>query len=219
MGWGLDHELLSLLCSLATLHLTCFYSPFPCLCRPFVVMKTTGLFAASALASNMASVLAAGDCPPYDVPVNQVKRAYCVTNADYRVAGQYWEDIEDNGELQGDFLRDCVPRYLKCDDEYITLHRINGEVLDNFEKAWRLTWGNTRFYDATQQANALDLGLPVVTDGEPVTHPLPSSLQRPPRRHHHHQHSPPHFRYSLYICIPPDSSPSSSHPPPPSYPS
>ena len=50
----------------------------------------------------------------YDVPENPCPRIYCVTNGDERTNGDYWEDIKDKGETSGDFLRDGVPRYVKC---------------------------------------------------------------------------------------------------------
>jgi hypothetical protein len=80
---------------------------------------------------------------------------YCLHQADGRVAGQYREDVQDNGdngghdlkgnkEMSEDYLRDGVPRYLHCNDEYIQLHRRAEMGLD--PQQWRVTWGNTRFY-------------------------------------------------------------------------
>ena len=44
----------------------------------------------------------------FNRPVNKCPRVYCVTSADSRVAGEYWEDTYD-------FLQDDVPKYFKVD--------------------------------------------------------------------------------------------------------
>merc|ERR1711998_792675 len=72
---------------------------------------------------------------------------YCLHNADARVAGQYREDTQDAGKVSDDFLRNGVARYLKCGSDSITLHRSSASALANAE--WRITYGNTRFYQVT----------------------------------------------------------------------
>mmetsp|Transcript_10736 Transcript_10736/g.25616 ORF Transcript_10736/g.25616 Transcript_10736/m.25616 type:complete len:623 (-) Transcript_10736:88-1956(-) len=50
----------------------------------------------------------------FSVPSNTCPRHFCVRDADERVAGDYVEDIKDNGETSGDYLRDGVPRYIRA---------------------------------------------------------------------------------------------------------
>jgi len=67
---------------------------------------------------------------PYDVPENPCPRVYCVTNGDSRINGDYCEDIKDKGETSGDFLRDGVPRYVKCKPSTVANKCINLKTTD-----------------------------------------------------------------------------------------
>ena len=53
---------------------------------------------------------------------------YCLRTADSRVVGQFREDTKDKGETSGDYMRGGVPRYLKCDDEYTSIQRMNSNM-------------------------------------------------------------------------------------------
>jgi len=85
--------------------------------------------------------------PEYDLARRTKQpKFFCLSNADSRVAGQYVEDVQDNGELAGDFLRDGVSRYLLCTDQFTSLYRQAADPLYNVPREWRVSWSDVTFY-------------------------------------------------------------------------
>jgi len=82
---------------------------------------------------------------PYDVPENPCPRVWCVTTADALVSGEYWEDIKDNGETSGDFLRDGVPRYIQAKPTYDAFDKCDEHTGSASGDPHFVTWSGKRF--------------------------------------------------------------------------